>query len=180
MSRIGKQPIPFASGTKVNVSDSNLISIKGGKHELNVQIDGPINVGVEGAEILVKRENDEPKTRALHGLYRSLLSNAVVGVEKGWEKTLLLNGVGYRAAVSGKNLELSLGYSHPVVFPIPAGIEIKVEKQTSVKVAGPDKAQVGQVSAVIRGFRPPEPFLGKGIKYSDEHIRRKAGKSGAK
>jgi large subunit ribosomal protein L6 len=124
--------------------------------------------------------NNEPRTRGFHGLYRALIQNAVTGVTKGWTRELELNGVGYRAAVSGKKLELTLGYSHPVVYMIPQGIEITVDKQTKIIVTGPNRETVGQVAAKIRSFRPPEPYLGKGVKYADEKIRRKAGKSAAK
>ncbi len=125
-------------------------------------------------------KGDAPTTKGFHGLYRALIQNAVTGVTKGWTRELELNGVGYRAAVSGKKLELTLGYSHPVIFMIPAGIEITVDKQTKIIVTGPNRETVGQVAAKIRSFRPPEPYLGKGVKYADEKLRRKAGKSAAK
>lgn len=180
MSRVGKAIISLPEKVSVALNDAGLVTIKGAKESQEVQLTGPISIKQEGVELSVVRTNDEPKTRALHGLYRSLINNAVKGVSEGWSKTLLLNGVGYRAAVSGKTLELTLGFSHPVKFPIPDGITIKVEKQTTVTVTGADKALVGQVAANIRAYRLPEPYLGKGIKYSDEVIRRKAGKSGAK
>lgn len=180
MSRIGKATINLPEKVTISTNDKGVVTVKGAKQSQEVQLTGPIFVEVEGTEVSVKRNNEEPKTRALHGLYRSLIANAVHGVSEGWSKTLILNGVGYRAAVSGKTLELTLGFSHPVKFPIPDGIEIKVDKQTTVIVSGANKALVGQVAANIRKYRIPEPYLGKGIKYSDEVIKRKAGKSGAK
>lgn len=180
MSRIGKAIINLPEKVTVTSNDKGLVTVKGAKTSQTVQLTGPISINVEGAELNVKRGDDETQTRALHGLYRSLVFNAVHGVSTGWSKTLILNGVGYRAAVSGKNLDLTLGYSHPIKFPIPEGIEISVVKQTTVTVSGANKALVGQVSANIRAYRLPEPYLGKGIRYSDEVIRRKAGKSGGK
>jgi len=180
MSRIGRAIINIPDKVTVTSNDSGLVTVKGGKTTHMVQMTGSMTLSQEGTELSVKRGDDEPKTRALHGLYRSLISNAVVGVSTGWKKELELNGVGYRAQVAGKHLDLTLGYSHPIKFPIPEGITISVEKQTRLKVEGADKALVGQVAANIRAYRVPEPFLGKGIKYSDEVIRRKAGKSGAK
>jgi len=180
MSRIGKAIINVPDKVTVTKNDAGVVIIKGAKTSQEVPLTGSISIEQEGTELKVTRGNEEPKTRALHGLYRSLVFNAVHGVSTGWSKTLILNGVGYRAAVSGKTLDLTLGYSHPIKFPIPEGIAISVEKQTTVTVTGADKALVGQVSANIRGYRLPEPYLGKGIRYSDEVIRRKAGKSGGK
>ncbi len=180
MSRIGKAIINLPEKVTVTSNDAGLVTIKGAKTTQSVQMTGAMRIKLEGTALSVERGDDEAKTRALHGLYRSLIFNAVEGVSKGWSKTLILNGVGYRASVSGKKLELSLGYSHPISFAIPDGIEIKVEKQTTVTVSGADKALVGQVAANIRSYRLPEPYLGKGIRYSDEVIRRKAGKSGGK
>ncbi|MGH1468003.1 MAG: 50S ribosomal protein L6 [Bdellovibrionales bacterium] len=180
MSRVGKATINIPEKVTVTMNDKGLVTVKGAKTSQTVQLTGSISVETEGAELNVRRGDEEASTRALHGLYRSLVFNAVHGVSTGWSKTLILNGVGYRAAVSGKTLDLTLGYSHPIKFPIPDGIEIKVEKQTTVTISGADKALVGQVSANIRAYRLPEPYLGKGIRYSDEVIRRKAGKSGGK
>lgn len=183
MSRIGKAVIPLSDKVNVTADDAGLVTVKGAKATQQVQIIGPIKIKIEGKEVKLERENDEQKTRALHGLYRSLVANAVHGVTDGWQKQLLLNGVGYRASVQGQTLELTLGFSHPIKHPIPQGIEIKVGKagnETSVTITGADKALVGQVAADIRGYRPPEPYLGKGVRYSDEVIRRKAGKSGGK
>ncbi len=167
-------------GVNVTVTPANEVVVKGAKASQTVKMRPQIKAKVEGNQVILTRTNDENETAALHGLYRALIQNAVTGVQTGFAKTLELVGVGYRANVAGKKLELSLGFSHPVVFAIPDGIDIKVDKQTTIHVSGPDKAQVGQVAAKIRGFKPPEPFLGKGVKYSDEHIRRKAGKAGAK
>ncbi|MCB0342947.1 MAG: 50S ribosomal protein L6 [Pseudobdellovibrionaceae bacterium] len=180
MSRVGKAPIFFEGSVQVTVSPDNQVVIKGGKSTQKVQLKPVIKAEVKDGQVILTRTNDEAQTRAYHGLYRALIQNAVTGVSKGWEKSLELNGVGYKAAVKGKTLELNLGYSHPIQFPIPDGIEITVEKQNAVKVAGASRELVGQVAANIRAFRPPEPYLGKGIKYSDEHIRRKAGKSAGK
>lgn len=184
MSRIGKNPVVIGKDVKVEVSgdkaSGQMITLKTSKASQVINLQPEITCTVTDADIVLNRVDDEKQSRAYHGLYRSLLQNAMTGLTTGWSKTLILNGVGYRSAVKGKVLELNLGYSHPINFDIPAGIAISVEKQTTVKVDGHDKALVGQVAAKIRGFRPPEPFLGKGIRYSDEHIRRKAGKSAGK
>ena len=180
MSRIGKYPVEFDSKVSVSVTDSNEVVVKGPKVSLTVSLLPLIQARLEGRKIFIERKDDTPKSRSLHGLYRSLVQNAVMGVTEGFKKTLILNGVGYRAALKGDQLELSLGYSHPIHFVVPGGIEIKVEKQTTVHVMGASKEQVGQVAAKIRSFREPEPFLGKGIRYADEVIRRKEGKSSGK
>lgn len=180
MSRIGKLPITIEKGVDVSLSPANVVTVKNGKNTEVINVNPSIKVTIEGAELTLTRNNDEAQTRAYHGLYRTLISNAVHGVTKGWVKTLELNGVGYRSAVKGKVLELNLGYSHPINFDIPAGIEIKVVKNTTVNISGSSKELVGQVAAKIRGYRPPEPYLGKGVKYSDEVIKRKAGKSASK
>ncbi len=180
MSRIGKNPVAFDSKVQVTITPKNEVTVKGAKHSLTIPVRPAINVKVDGGKIVLTRKNDEKETRALHGLYRSLLANAVTGVSTGFTRSLTLQGVGYRASVAGTKLELSLGYSHPVVYDIPKGIEIKVDKQTVVLVTGADKALVGQVAAKIRGFRPPEPYLGKGVRYTDEVLRRKEGKSAGK
>lgn len=181
MSRVGRSPVYFDKPVAVTISPQNEVSIKGQKHTMSVRVRPEVQVKVEGGnQIILSVTSKAPTTRAYHGLFRALIQNAVTGVTKGWTKELDLNGVGYRAAVSGKKLELTLGYSHPVVFMIPTGIEITVEKQTKIIVTGPNREQVGQVAAKIRSFRPPEPYLGKGIKYSTETLRRKAGKSAAK
>jgi large subunit ribosomal protein L6 len=180
MSRVGKNPVAVASGVTVTVTPENEVVVKGAKHTQRVPMRPEISAKLEDGKIIITRSDDTKSSRSLHGLYRALVQNAMTGVSAGFTRTLELNGVGYRAAVSGKTLELSLGFSHPIKFEIPEGIEIKVDKQTQVVVSGPSKEQVGQVAAKIRGFRPPEPFLGKGVKYSDEVIRRKEGKSAGK
>lgn len=180
MSRIGKYPVEFDSKVNVTVTPENEVIVKGGKSTQTVKMLPQVKATVDGNKVVIERVEESQKGRALHGLYRSLVQNAVTGVSEGFTKTLILNGVGYRSSVSGKNLELSIGFSHPVNFPIPDGIEIKVEKQTTVHITGASKEQVGQVAAKIRNYRPPEPFLGKGIRYSDEKIRRKEGKSAGK
>ncbi len=180
MSRIGKYPVEFDSKVNISVTASNEVVVKGPKTTLKVPLLKDIKARVDGNKVFIERSDDSQKSRSLHGLYRSLVQNAVTGVTEGFTKSLILNGVGYRASVSGKTLELSLGYSHPIKFPIPDGIEAKVDKQTTVVITGANKEQVGQVAAKIRSFRKPEPFLGKGVRYSDEVIRRKEGKSAGK
>lgn len=181
MSRVGKAPVYFGKDVQVSVTPANEVVIKGGKASQTVKMRPQVKAKVEDGKIVLTRASEDSEVRAFHGLYRALIQNAVTGVTKGWTKELELNGVGYRASVSGKKLELNLGYSHPIYHPIPDGIEIKVDKQTRVIVTGASRDLVGQVAAKIRSYRPPEPYLGKGVKYVDEHIRRKAGKSaGAK
>ena len=180
MSRIGRSPVVFDKVLQVSVTPKNEVVVKGPKRSLVIAMLPDIKAKIEGNEIIFTRGSDSKQARALHGLYRALVQNAVTGLSKGFQKTLELVGVGYRASVKGKNLEMTLGFSHPIVFPIPDGIEIAVEKQTSINVMGADRGQVGQVAAKIRSFRPPEPYLGKGVKYTDEHIRRKAGKAAGK
>ena len=180
MSRIGKAPVIFDNTVQVSVTPTNEVVVKGAKSLLKIGMQSAVSAKVEGNKIVLARKDDSKESRALHGLYRALIQNAVTGVTKGFTKGLELQGVGYRANVTGKKLELSLGFSHPVVFDIPEGIEIKVDKQTSLSITGPSKELVGQVAAKIRSFRPPEPYLGKGVRYAGEHIRRKAGKSAGK
>lgn len=180
MSRVGRSPVFLDKTVQVSVNPKNEVLVKGAKHSLTIAMRPEIKAKIEDGKVILTPINTEPRTRGFHGLYRALIQNAVTGVTKGWTRELELNGVGYRAAVSGKKLELTLGYSHPVIFMIPAGIEITIEKQTKIIVNGPNRETVGQVAAKIRSFRPPEPYLGKGVKYSDEKIRRKAGKSAAK
>ncbi len=179
MSRIGKYPINFDDKTEVSIT-GNMVTVKGAKTTLKYELDSRITAKIDGKKVVLNRVDDTSESKSLHGLYKVLIENAVNGVSKGFNKGLELHGVGYRANVQGKKLELSLGFSHPIHFEIPEGIEIKVEKQTAVTVTGADKALVGQVAAKIRGFRPPEPYLGKGVRYAGEHIRRKAGKSAGK
>lgn len=180
MSRIGKAPVIFDDKIQVSVTPKNEVIIKGAKSSLNIAMLPAVTAKLEDKKVVLTRADDSKESRALHGLYRSLIQNAVIGVTKGFTRGLELHGVGYRANVSGKKLELSLGFSHPVIFDIPDGIEIKVEKQTAVSISGASKELVGQVAAKIRSFRPPEPYLGKGVRYAGEHIRRKAGKSAGK
>ncbi|MFH1624881.1 MAG: 50S ribosomal protein L6 [Pseudomonadota bacterium] len=179
MSRIGKQPIPVSKGVEVIVKEKT-VRIKGPKGELSQEIDKSVNLTFDGQEILVGRINDSKKTKALHGLTRSLIANMVEGVTKGFEKTLNIVGVGYRAELKGDVLDLNLGYSHPIRFVLPEGVNGKVEKQVKITIEGIDKQLVGEVAAKIRSFRRPEPYKGKGILYSDEKIRRKIGKAGIK
>ncbi|MGE3973424.1 MAG: 50S ribosomal protein L6 [Bdellovibrionales bacterium] len=180
MSRIGRSPVMIAAGVQVTVTPNNEVVVKGAKASQTVQMRPEVQAKVEGNQVILTRSNDERVARSLHGLYRALVQNAVTGVSGGFSKTLELVGVGYRGNVAGKKLELTLGFSHPIAYDIPEGIEIKVDKSTTIHVNGANKALVGQVAAKIRGFRPPEPFLGKGVKYANEHIRKKAGKAGAK
>lgn len=180
MSRIGKAPVIFDDKVQVSVTPKNEVIIKGAKTSLNIAMQPQVSAKLEDKKVVLTRVNDTKEAKALHGLYRALIQNAVIGVTKGFTKSLELHGVGYRANVAGKKLELSLGFSHPVIFDIPEGIEIKVDKQTTINITGASKELVGQVAAKVRGFRPPEPYLGKGVRYAGEHIRRKAGKSAGK
>ncbi len=177
MSRIGKLPVVIPSGVKVSL-DGNRMTINGPKGTLSQELHERMTLAVETDQITVTRPSDDKKICALHGLTRALINNMVVGVTTGFQKDLEINGVGYRAEISGKTLTLSLGYSHPVVYELPEGITVEVEKQTKLFVKGIDKQLVGSVAAKIRSFRKPEPYKGKGIKYADEHIMRKAGKAG--
>ncbi len=176
MSRIGKLPIQVPSGVTITV-DSDVITVKGAKGELTVPHLSDVTVTLEGEQAIVTRKDDERTAKAQHGLQRSLLNNAVDGVTKGFEKKLEVNGVGFRVATSGNVLDMSLGFSHPVQYVAPAGVTVTNEKMTIV-VSGIDKQQVGQVAAEIRSLKKPEPYKGKGIKYADEVILRKAGKAG--
>jgi large subunit ribosomal protein L6 len=180
MSRVGKAPIVLGEKVQAKIGPGNLVNLKGPRGEIQVEIRPQVKVSIEGGKIILTRASDEKEVKSLHGMYRALLQNAVMGLEKGFTKTLELHGVGYRAAVNGNKLDLTLGYSHPISYPIPKGIEIKVEKQTVVSVTGASKELVGQVAAKIRSFRPPEPYLGKGVRYQGEKLRRKAGKSAGK
>jgi large subunit ribosomal protein L6 len=177
MSRIGRQPIPVPGNVQVTLGDDNSVIVKGPKGELTRQFPAVISIEREEGNLLVKRPNDEGKMRALHGLSRTLLSNMVVGVTTGFTKTLEVQGVGYRAQLQGSNLQLALGFSHPVIVAPPEGIAFQIEGPR-VHVQGIDKERVGQVAANIRKLRPPEPYKGKGIRYAGERVRRKAGKAG--
>lgn len=177
MSRIGKLPITIPAGVEVSVTDANFITVKGPKGTIEKQVPVEMNIAVEGAEVTVTRPSDLKKMKSLHGLTRTLIFNMVEGVTKGYEKQLEINGVGYKAAKKGKTLDLSLGYSHPVIMEDPEGVESVVEGN-KITVRGIEKDKVGQYAAEIRFKRPPEPYKGKGVKYVDEVIRRKEGKAG--
>ena len=179
MSRIGRAPIAIPAGVTVTV-DGTTVTVKGAKATLTRDVHPNMTVKVEGSEILVTRPNDEKQNRALHGLTRSLIHNMVVGVTEGFKKELDVNGVGYRVAKQGKDLVMNLGYSHQVTMSEIEGITIECPTANKIIISGPDKQKVGQVAAEVREKRPPEPYKGKGIKYVDEHIRRKEGKTGAK
>ena len=178
MSRIGKMPITVPAGVTVTIGDNNMITVKGPKGELTQQLCPDMKITQEGAEIIVERSSEEKKYKSLHGLTRALLSNMVVGVTDGFAKELEINGVGYKAAKQGTTLVLNLGYSHDIKFEEGDGVTFDVPNPNSIIVKGIDRQKVGQLAAQIREKRPPEPYLGKGIKYKDEHIRRKAGKAG--
>ncbi len=180
MSRIGKMPIHFGKEAQVTVASGNTVTVKGGKSTLSYKLNPAITPKLEQGVLTLARADESKKVRALHGLYRALIQNAVVGVTQGFTKVLDINGVGYKANVAGKKLELILGFTHVVNFDIPAGIEIKVEKNTRLIISGADRNLVGLVSAKIRGYKEPEPYQGKGIKYETETVRRKAGKSVSK
>ncbi len=179
MSRIGRMPIAIPAGVTVDVAENNKVTVKGPKGTLERVLPAEMEIKVEGAEIVVSRPNDLKKMKSLHGLTRTLINNMVVGVTNGYEKKLEVNGVGYKVAKAGKKLTLSLGYSHPVEMTDPEGIETVVDGNVIV-VKGIDKEKVGQFAAEIRDKRRPEPYKGKGIKYADEVIRRKVGKTGKK
>jgi large subunit ribosomal protein L6 len=174
MSRIGKKPVPLPKGVTASVA-SGIVSVKGPKGELKLKIAPDVEATVNELGITIKPGPSE-RARAMWGMQRSLVSNLVEGVTQGFTSRLEINGVGYRAAVQGKTLQLQLGFSHDVIYPIPPGIQITADKPTSLTISGIDKQLVGQVAAEIRAFRPPEPYKGKGVKYADEYVRRKEGK----
>jgi len=177
MSRIGRKPVPLPQGVKVQLAGEQ-VEVQGPKGKLSVPVPEGIRIEQEGQELVATRSAEEQ--RALHGLTRALLANAVHGVTQGFTKELDIVGVGYRAEVKGKNVVFSLGYSHPIEFPMPQGIQISVAQQTHVVVTGADKGQVGQVAANIRALRPPDPYKQKGIRLTGEQLKKKAGKAGAK
>lgn len=179
MSRIGKLPIDISKNVKLDFTDS-VLSVNGPMGRLSRKIMPCVNLEITDSSVSVTRNNELGSTRSAHGLTRTLINNMVVGVTQGFQKSLEINGVGYRAEVKGNELVLNLGYSHPVIFTIPSGVTVEVDKLTKVLVKGFDKELVGQTAAKIRSFRPPEPYKGKGIKYADETILRKAGKTGKK
>ncbi len=180
MSRIGRMPIAIPAGVKVDVTADNVITVKGAKETLTRTLHPDMKVVIDGDTITIERPSDNKVHRSLHGLTRTLVNNMVVGVTDGFTKNLEINGVGYRAAMQGKVLNLTLGYSHPVNYEAEPGITIEVPQPNQIVVKGADKERVGAVAAKIRSFRAPEPYKGKGIKYADEYIRRKEGKTGAK
>jgi len=180
MSRIGRLPVALPAGVEVKVSDSNLVTVKGPKGELQEQISKLIKVEVNNGVLTVTRDSDEKEARAAHGLSRTLINNMVTGVTAGFEKKLQLVGVGYKAEKKGNKLVMSLGYSHPVELEDPAGIQTEVASPTEIIIRGIDKAVVGNYAANVRKWRQPEPYKGKGIRYADEVVRRKEGKTGAK
>ena len=180
MSRIGRMPIAIPDGVTVTIAENNHVTVKGPKGTLERTLPAEMEIKLEGSEVVVTRPNDLKKMKSLHGLTRSLLNNMVIGVTDGYEKKLEVNGVGYRAAKQGKKLVLNLGYSHPVEMEDPEGIETVLDGQNIIIVKGIDKEKVGQFAAEIRDKRRPEPYKGKGIKYADEVIRRKVGKTGKK
>jgi large subunit ribosomal protein L6 len=177
MSRIGRQPVAVTSGVEVDIAEGNAVTVKGPRGTLSRQFPATIIMKPEDGNIIVSRPNDEGKQRALHGLSRTLLNNMVVGVTTGFTRTLEVQGVGYRAQLQGANLQLALGFSHPVIVNPPEGIAFVVEGPR-IHIQGIDKERVGQVAANIRKLRPPEPYKGKGIRYQGERVRRKAGKTG--
>ena len=178
MSRIGKLPVELPAGVTITVGDE-IITVAGPKGTLEVPVQENTTTKVDGNQVVVTRKNDEPKSRAWHGLQRALINNAVEGVTKGFEKKLEVNGVGFRLSGGGQDIEMALGFSHPVKYHAPEGVELKTNKM-EITVSGIDKQKVGQVAAEIRALKKPEPYKGKGIKYVDEVILRKAGKAGAK
>jgi len=175
MSRIGSKAIQVPDGVSVDVAGQD-IKVKGKKGELSLRLVDDVTVSQEGSEITVRPRNDGKRARAMWGMQRSLVQNMITGVSEGFVRELEIQGVGYRAAVQGKSLNLQLGFSHDVQFDIPEGIEIKCERPTAIQVSGIDKQKVGQVAAKIRGYRPPEPYKGKGVRYVDEYVFRKEGK----
>ena len=178
MSRIGRMPVTIPAGVTVDIQENNLVTVKGPKGELSRVLPSEMTIALEGDKVVVTRPNDLKKMKSLHGLTRTLINNMVIGVSAGYQKKLEINGVGYRAQKQGNKLTLNLGYSHPVIMDDPEGITSTVEGQNVIIVSGIDKEKVGQYAAEIRSKRAPEPYKGKGIKYADEVIRRKVGKTG--
>jgi large subunit ribosomal protein L6 len=179
MSRVGKKPIQIPDKTNISLQDRT-ITVKGKNGSLSLDLHPEVDLNIEKDQIDVILKTDNRKTRALQGMTRSLVDGMVIGVSRGFERVLEINGIGYRAEVKGKSIVLNLGYSHPIDFPLPTGITATVEKNNIIKLAGIDKHLLGQTAARIRQLRPPEPYKGKGIKYAEEHIQRKAGKTGTK
>jgi len=180
MSRIGKMPVVIPAGVTIKLAEDNSLTVKGPKGELTRKLSADMNIAQEEGQLVITRPSDLKRHKALHGLTRTLINNMVVGVTEGYIKRLEINGTGYRAVKNGNKLTLSLGYSHPVEMTDPEGITSEVDGTTKIAITGIDKEKVGQYAANIRAKRPPEPYKGKGVKYADEHIRRKAGKTGKK
>ena len=176
MSRIGMKPIPVAAGVKVTVNGKEVVT-EGKLGKMSITLPAPISAAVEGNEIKVSRVSDEGNNKALHGLFRSLIKNNIIGVSEGYKKELQIVGVGYKAVLAGNKLTLSLGYSHDIVYPVPEGIKIQIADGTKLQITGIDKQLVGEVAASIRKFKKPEPYKGKGVRYSDEHVVIKPGKT---
>jgi large subunit ribosomal protein L6 len=179
MSRVGKKPIPVPDKTKLTYSD-RILTVEGGKGKLTRTIHPAVDLVIEDGVILVSISDDQRKTRALQGLTRSLVNNMITGVNQGFERVLEINGIGYRAELNGKQITFHLGYSRPVQFDLPEGVEAVIDRNNIIKLSGINKELLGQAAASIRRLRPPEPYKGKGIKYAEEHIRKKAGKTGTK
>ena len=176
MSRIGKIPVAIPSGVKVSVKDRKVL-VEGPKGKLDMSLPARTSAKVEEGKILVAREGDDAQAKAMHGLGRALINNMIKGVSQGYLKKLEIQGVGFKAAVQGSMVTMTLGYSHPINYPIPAQIKVTVEDNTKISVEGPDKQSVGQVAADLRSFYPPEPYKGKGVRYAGEHVKRKEGKT---
>jgi large subunit ribosomal protein L6 len=180
MSRIGKKPIPIPQGVKVQVTDGT-VRAEGPKGKLSQPIPVPLSATVDGTTLTIGRPDDDRRVRALHGLTRALVANMVTGVKDGFERKLEIVGIGYRAQMQGKAIQLALGYSHPVIFPLPEGVTAEIDKQVAITLRGADKALLGQTAAKLRALRKPDPYKGKGIRYAGEYVRRKVGKkAGAK
>jgi large subunit ribosomal protein L6 len=179
MSRIGRLPVRIPKGVKVTVQAGKVL-LESPKGKVTQEYAPEVSVKVEGDSVVVARADDSRKAKSLHGLYRNLLKNSLIGLSDGFSRTLVITGVGYKAELKGKSLVLALGYSTPIEYPIPAGITMDVEANTKIVVKGADRQQVGQIASEIRSFRPVEPYKGKGIKYEEEYVRRKVGKSGIK
>jgi large subunit ribosomal protein L6 len=180
MSRIGKKPIPIPAGVKVHLNDGS-VSAEGPKGKLSQPVPTGLSAAIEANVLTISRASDDRRARALHGLTRALVANMVSGVKDGFERKLDIVGIGYRAQMQGKAIQLALGYSHPVIFPLPEGITAEIERQVAITLRGADKALLGETAAKLRALRKPDPYKGKGIKYSDEVVRRKVGKkAGAK
>jgi large subunit ribosomal protein L6 len=179
VSRIGRLPLKIPKGVKVSVQKDHVL-VESPKGKVTQEYSPEVSVKVEGDSVLVARADDSQKAKSMHGLYRNLLKNALIGLSDGFAKTLVISGVGYKAEMKGKSLVLSLGYSTPIEYPVPDGITMAVEANTRVTVKGSDRQQVGQICSELRSFRPVEPYKGKGIKYDNEYVRRKVGKSGIK